>query len=123
MRLILTIGAGSFIGGILRYLISLSVQSKVLSTFPYGTLTVNVAGCLLIGLVYGLSDRFTISPEMRLFLATGILGGFTTFSAFSNETIGMLRDGQYWMAGIYIAASIILGLLATIGGIVITKIF
>lgn len=123
MRLILTIGAGSFIGGILRYLISLSVQSKVLSTFPYGTLTVNVAGCLLIGLVYGLSDRFTISPEMRLFLATGILGGFTTFSAFSNETIGMLRDGQYWMAGIYIAVSIILGLLATIGGIVITKIF
>lgn len=123
MRLILTIGAGSFIGGILRYLISLSVQSKVLSTFPYGTLTVNVAGCLLIGLVYGLSDRFTISPEMRLFLATGILGGFTTFSAFSNETIGMLRDGQYWMAGIYIAVSIILGLLATIGGIVITKLF
>lgn len=123
MRLILTIGAGSFIGGILRYLVSLSVQSQVFSTFPYGTLTVNVAGCLLIGMVYGISDRFTLAPEMRLFLATGLLGGFTTFSAFSNETIAMLRDGQFWMAGIYVASSIILGLLATIGGILIIKLF
>jgi CrcB protein len=123
MKILLAIGSGSFIGGILRYLLSQFIQTKVLSSFPFGTLVVNVLGCLLIGVVYGISDRGQLSPEVRLFLATGILGGFTTFSAFSNETVAMLRDGQFGFAGAYIFASIGIGIMATFIGIMITKIF
>jgi len=123
MKIILTIGLGSFLGGISRYLISVFIQNRVLSSFPFGTLSVNVAGCLLIGIVFGLADRGNLTQEWRLFLATGILGGFTTFSAFSNETVGMLRDGQFGYASAYVAGSVILGLLATFIGIMITKIF
>jgi len=123
MRLIFAIGAGSFIGGVSRYLLSQFVQVRFYSAFPYGTLFVNILGCLLIGIVFGLSERGNMSPDWRLFLATGILGGFTTFSAFSNETVSMLRDGQFLPASIYIGASIVLGLLATIIGIFIIKLF
>lgn len=120
-RLLLAIGTGSFIGGVSRYLLSRFVQERFLSAFPFGTMAVNLLGCLLIGLVYGWSERGGMSQEWRLFLATGILGGFTTFSAFSNETVGMLRDGQFGYAGLYIGASVVLGIGATILGIVITK--
>jgi len=123
MKLILAIGAGSFIGGVLRYLLSQFIQTKFFSTFPFGTLGVNIIGCFLIGLVFGLSDRGNMSQEWRLFLATGLIGGFTTFSAFSNETVGLLRDGQLWYAAAYIAASIVLGLVATFIGITIIKLF
>lgn len=121
MKILLAIGLGSFIGGVARYLITLQVQNKFLSTFPFGTLVVNIAGCFLIGLVYGLSEKGNINVEWRLFLATGILGGFTTFSSFSNETVSMLRDAQYWQAFSYIAFSIIIGLAATFGGISLIK--
>jgi fluoride exporter len=121
MRLILAIGAGSFIGGISRYLLSQFIQTKFLSTFPFATLTVNIIGCFLIGLVFGLTERGNLTQEWRLFLATGLIGGFTTFSAFSNETVGMLRDGQLWYASGYIVLSVAVGLFATIIGITITK--
>jgi fluoride exporter len=121
MRLILAIGAGSFIGGVSRYLLSQLVQIRFYSTFPYGTLFVNIFGCLLIGVVFGLSEKGNMSPDWRLFLATGILGGFTTFSAFSNETISMLRDGQFLPASLYVGASVAFGLVATIIGISIIK--
>ncbi len=123
MRIILAIGTGSFIGGVSRYLLSRLIQSNVATTFPFGTLGVNILGCFLIGIVFGLSDRGNMSQEWRLFLATGILGGFTTFSAFSNETVGLLRDGQFGYAGAYVGASIILGLAATIIGITCIKFF
>ena len=123
MKIVLAIGTGSFFGGILRYLLSQFVQSKFLSAFPFGTLTVNIIGCFLIGLVFGLTDRGTLTPEWRLFLATGMIGGFTTFSAFSFETVGLLRDGQLWYATAYIVGSVIIGLLATFIGISIIKFF
>lgn len=121
MRLLLLIGAGSFIGGILRYLTAQWVQGKFLSAFPFGTLVVNIAGCLAIGLVFGLSERTNMGAEWRLFLATGVCGGFTTFSAFSNETFGLLRDGQYVYALIYITFSVFFGLMATFFGYILTK--
>lgn len=121
MKVILAIGIGSFIGGISRYLLSQLVQSKFLSTFPFGTLGVNIIGCFLIGLVFGLADRGNLTQEWRLFLATGIMGGFTTFSAFSNETVSMLRDGQLWYAAAYVISSVLLGLIATFIGISIIK--
>jgi len=122
MKILLLIGAGSFAGGIFRYLLSQFVQTKTFSTFPFGTLTVNIIGCFFIGIVFGLAGKGNISHEMRLFLATGLLGGFTTFSAFSNETFVMFRDGQYWLAIIYILLSILVGLAATFLGNVTTKI-
>ena len=121
MRILLLVGMGSFIGGISRYLITLLVQNKFLSTFPYGTFAVNVIGCFLIGVVYALSDKGNINVEWRIFFATGVLGGFTTFSSFSNETISMMRDGQYWHSFAYVAFSVIIGLAATFIGISLTK--
>lgn len=121
MKMILAVGLGSFIGGISRYLITLLIQNKFLSTFPYGTLFVNISGCFLIGVVYALSDKGNMSPVWRIFLATGIMGGYTTFSSFSNETVSMLRDAEYLPAFSYVALSIILGLTATFAGISLIK--
>jgi CrcB protein len=123
MKVLLAIGAGSFIGGVARYVISEYIQSKFFSAFPFGTLIVNVAGCFLIGIVYGLVERDTTLHEWQMFLATGLLGGFTTFSAFSHETVGLLRDGQLWYATAYIAISVIIGLLATFLGLAILKLY
>ena len=121
MKILLAIGAGSFIGGIFRYLLSQFIQAKFLSAFPYGTLVVNIIGCFLIGLVFGLADRGNLAQEWRLILATGFIGGFTTFSAFSNETVSMLRDGQLVYAMVYIITSVVFGLTATFTGISIIK--
>ncbi|MDY0197822.1 MAG: fluoride efflux transporter CrcB [Tenuifilaceae bacterium] len=121
MKNIIAIGIGSFIGAVLRYLLTQFIQSKLLSTFPFGTLTVNIVGCLLIGLVFGVSAKVNLSQEWRLFPATGLLGGFTTFSAFSYETINLLRDGQFWYASTYVVSSVVVGLVATFIGITIIK--
>lgn len=121
MKLLLVIGTGSFIGGVLRFLISQFIQTKASVGFPFGTLGVNLAGCLLIGLVYGLVVQGKINDDWRLFLATGILGGFTTFSAFSYETVSLLRDGQLVYSFAYIAASVLLGLGATFVGLQLVK--
>ena len=122
MKIILAIGMGSFLGGISRYLLSLYIQQKFSSSFPFGTLVVNIIGCFLIGIILGLTDKGNLTQEWRLFFATGIIGGFTTFSAFSGETINMLQDGQLWYAILYIAVSLIVGLIATFIGISIIKI-
>lgn len=123
MRFLLFIGMGSFLGGISRYLFAQFVQQKFLSAFPYGTLAVNILGCFIIGLVFGASEKTDLSVEWRLFLATGFCGGFTTFSAFSNETLGLLRDGQFWSASVYILASVAMGLLGTFAGFSVFKLF
>ncbi len=121
MRIILAIGIGSCLGGISRYLLAQLIQNKFLSSFPYGTLVVNLLGCFLIGIIFGLSERGNFTIVWRLFLVTGLLGGFTTFSSFSNETVGMLRDGQIWSAFTYISISVLIGLLATFTGISLIK--
>ena len=117
MKTILIIGAGSFLGGIGRYLLSQAVQGKFAAAFPYGTLTVNITGCFLIGILFALSERNAVGQEWRMFLGTGLLGGFTTFSSFSNETVALFRNGQIPAALGYIGASIFLGILATFLGI------
>jgi CrcB protein len=121
MRTLLLIGLGGFIGSIFRYLLSQFIQTRVLSTFPFGTLGVNLLGCFVIGLVFALSERINMNPDWRLFLATGICGGFTTFSAFSNETFELLRNGQLTYASVNIIASVLLGVLATFIGYSILK--
>ena len=122
MKILLLIGAGSFTGGILRYLLSQYIQIKSFSTFPFGTLAVNIVGCLFMGIVFGLAGKWNFPHELRFFLTTGLLGGFTTFSAFSNETFVLFRDGQFVFAVIYILLSVFVGLAATIIGNAATKI-
>jgi CrcB protein len=110
---IFAVGIGGFTGGIFRYVLSLLIHAKTTTIFPLGTLIVNLIGCFLIGIVIGFFDNGHISDEWKLFLATGVLGGFTTFSAFSIETITLFRDGHPAYALIYILASVLVGLLAT----------
>ena len=121
MRIILLIGTGSFIGGVFRYILAQFIQTKFLSTFPYGTLGINIIGSFAIGLIFALSEKTNMTPEMRLFLATGICGGFTTFSAFTNETFSMFRDGQLFYASAYITSSVLFGVLATFFGYSLLK--
>jgi CrcB protein len=99
--------------------------SKIVSTpfIPYGTLTVNFLGCLLIGMVYGVSERFhLLSPQWRLFLATGVCGGFTTFSAFAYENIIMLQQSNLLGFTFYCVISLLLCLMAVFAGLSIIKI-
>jgi CrcB protein len=123
MKLIFAIGAGSFIGGVFRYLLSLLIQSKTTTNFPLGILTVNIIGCFFIGIVFGFFDKGNMSHEWKLFLATGVIGGFTTFSAFSIETFALFREGYAGYVFLYIFASVLLGLLATYGAYLLVKFF
>ena len=111
---IVLVGVGSLVGGVLRYGLSTWVH-RVLDNpwFPYGTLAVNVLGCLVIGFLAGLAEtRMAFTSEARLFLFVGILGGFTTFSSFALETFSLARDTQNVGALMNIGLQLILGLLA-----------
>ncbi|MBI5052680.1 MAG: fluoride efflux transporter CrcB [Chloroflexi bacterium] len=108
----LLVGAGGFIGSVARYWLSSYVQqiSKSVS-FPYGTLTVNLLGCLVIGVLAQLADsRGVFTPEARAFVFIGILGGFTTFSSFGNETINLFRGSENLEGIANVIAHIVLGL-------------
>ncbi len=111
---ILLIGLGGGIGSMCRYWVSLLLLNK---SFPVATLLINISGSFIIGLVaaYALKNEW-FAANWKLFLATGICGGFTTFSAFSLENLQLLQQGKYLWALLYIAASIVLGLLATFFG-------
>jgi CrcB protein len=114
MTNILLVGVGGFIGSVLRYLVGGYVQQSMKRLdFPYGTLAVNLIGCFVIGLLaqYG-ESRGAFSNESRAFIFIGILGGFTTFSSFGNETINLVRDGFVTNAILNIATNVFFGLLA-----------
>ncbi len=111
---LLLVGAGGFLGSVMRYLASGAIQSATRYVhFPWGTLTVNAAGCLLIGFLTGLAEtRGIFSLEQRLFLITGFLGGFTTFSAFGYETYFLARVGEMALAALNVCGQVVLGLAA-----------
>lgn len=114
MTKLLLVGAGGFLGALLRYLVSGAAQSLSQNAdFPYGTLAVNLLGCLAIGFLARAVDlRGLFSPEARLFIFIGLLGAFTTFSTFSNETFALLQDGQNGPALLNIGLSVCFGLVA-----------
>lgn len=114
MLQLLAVGAGGFVGAVLRHVISALVHRLASITgFPVGTLAVNLIGCAALGVVSELADsRGAFSPETRMFLAIGLLGGFTTFSTFANESFSMVRDGQLANALVNVSASLILGVAA-----------
>jgi len=103
----IAVGAGGFIGSVLRYLFSIAGQ-RFSITFPFGTLGANLFGCLAIGVITAIAaGSESISPVTRLFLATGICGGFTTMSSFIYETFQYLRDSEYLYAGGYFTVTLI----------------
>lgn len=106
------VGAGGFLGAILRYLVGGWVHGILDNvSFPYGTLVVNAAGCLVIGFLSGLAEsRSVFSPEARLFLFIGVLGGFTTFSSFAYETFSLARDSENLAAMMNVFGQLSLGL-------------
>ena len=112
MSAYLWVGLGGFLGSIARYSVALLVPASATSRFPTATFIVNCLGCLLIGLLAGLSTRMSIPEHVRVFLITGILGGFTTFSAFGLESVNLLRRGEFGFALLYVLGSVFVGLLA-----------
>jgi CrcB protein len=119
---LLIIGTGGFLGSIARYLVSQLNLNITFHSIPVGTLTVNVAGSFLIGFLTGIAEKSMIlTPEWRLFLMVGLCGGFTTFSAFANENLMLIHNGQGLAVLLYTALSIFLGFLAVYLGYVTTN--
>ena len=115
------VGMGRFIGGAERYLVSYLTKA-VSSGFPWATFSVNIIGCLLIGLLWGWSSRCTNVPQqLSLFLSVGICGGFTTFSTFSKESLALMQSGCYLQFALYVIGSVVLGILAVALGLMLTK--
>ncbi len=106
------VGSGGFIGALARYGLSGLVHRQVpLAVFPYGTLVVNLLGCLMIGVLAGLAEsRQLFGPEFRTFALIGVLGGFTTFSTFGYETVAMMRDAEFLRASTNVGVHVVLGL-------------
>lgn len=113
---ILFVGLGGFVGSVLRFLIGQIIPFKT-GSFPWGTLAINVLGCLLIGVFFGLAEKeHMLSSNLRLFLTVGLCGGYTTFSTFGNETFLLIQNEQIAAAIAYTLLSVTMGVLAVFLG-------
>jgi fluoride exporter len=122
IKTLLLVGTGGFLGSVSRFLVSKIMQTNYPSAFPWGTFTVNIAGCFLIGLIYGFSEKSSLlTAGWKMFLAVGFCGGFTTFSTFANENLALLRDGDFFYFFLYTFSSLFLGIAVTFAGVIITK--
>lgn len=122
MEKYLFVGVGGMIGSICRYGLSGLLYRTLGDRFPYGTLAVNIVGCFAIGLLMTLfEERWLVPPNLRLFLTIGILGGFTTFSTFSYETVEMLKGGNFFLASLNIVGTFFCCLCSSWGGSMIGK--
>lgn len=116
------VAAGGALGSVCRYVVGAFIQGRSAPGFPVATLAINVAGSFLLGLILqGALEGSAMSPGTRLFLATGFCGGFTTFSTFSYETLRLVEDGEYVPAAGYVAASVVLSLIAALGGVMVAR--
>ncbi len=122
MKDILLVGLGGGLGSMARYFSQRWITFHFPGAFPLGTFTVNFIGCFLIGLIWGLAYKnIQQSPAWNLFLMAGFCGGFTTFSAFTLESIGLLRQEKLFLFFFYLAISVVAGFLATYAGIKFTR--
>ena len=116
MKSFLLVFLGGGLGSGLRYLVT-AAMNQYSKFLPYGTFTVNILGCLLIGLILGYAQKEnTLTSNQTLLLATGFCGGFTTFSAFANENLELIKNGEIFNLSLYTIGSIILGVLAIFAG-------
>lgn len=119
---IMLVALGGAIGSVARYLLSRVVQDAAQSAFPFGTLTVNVCGCFIIGVVGALAaSTGVISDEVKLLLTTGFCGGLTTFSTFMNESVSLCHTTSMLLSALYIGLSVALGFVAAVIGMSIVK--
>jgi len=125
MKSILLVGFGGFIGSIARYKLGgLVLHLTVQERFPFSTFAVNILGCLVIGLLAGLTERYEVfGSDTKLFLFTGLLGGFTTFSAFGLDAMLLVRRGELLSAALYAGASVVLGITAVWLGLRLISVF
>lgn len=122
LRTILIVGAGGFIGSVMRYLVQFFVEKELSSTFPWGTFIANISGSFIIGVVFALAHKGNLlSAEWRMFLAVGICGGFTTFSSFAYNNLTMLKEQAYGQFILNVGGSLIFGLLAVYLGMILVR--
>lgn len=121
MKDLLAIMLGGGIGSVCRYLVSTALNRHFGSSFAWGTMAVNLLGCLLIGFLVGLVDRSILPKEYRLILVTGFLGGFTTFSSFALESVGMFREKAIGAGILNVGVNVILGFALTIAGLTLSR--
>ena len=121
MKSFLFVFLGGGLGSALRYLVA-SAMNQYSKVLPYGTFTVNILGCLLIGMILGYAQKEnTLTSNQTLLLATGFCGGFTTFSAFANENLELIKNGEILNFSVYTIGSILVGVLAVFIGFYLTN--
>lgn len=124
IKSLLLVGIGSFTGGVARHLLSRLAQHPAVGLFPIGTLLVNIVGCLIVGILYGLTERGGLpGGEWRLLLITGFCGGFTTFSTFMHENFSLMDSGHFFHVLLYTALSLLLGLTAAWLGHLLVRLY
>lgn len=118
LMILLAVGVGGGIGALIRYFVAGAIQSAAWPGYPWGIFVVNITGGFVMGLIVELSAlKISLTPEMRAFLTTGILGGYTTFSTFSLDSVLLIERGQYGTAAIYVVGSTLLSILALFAGL------
>lgn len=120
-KALICIFLGGGTGSVLRYCMQLALHERIVPyNFPWATFTVNIVGSFLIGMFYALSARFNLPTDIRLLLTTGLCGGFTTFSTFSNDSLILLKQGLHGLFLLYVVLSVTLGVAAALlGGVLI----
>jgi CrcB protein len=116
--IILAVALGGGVGAVIRFFVASTIQSAAWPGYPWGIFVVNITGGFAMGLIVELSAlRMQLTPEMRAFLTTGVLGGYTTFSTFSLDSVLLIERGNYGSAAIYIVGSTLLSILALFAGL------
>lgn len=117
MRDLLWVGLGGFLGANARYLLGAWIAARLGTTFPYGTFVINVTGSFVLGVIMGLLDAHVLAPAIRLSLAIGFVGAYTTFSTFTYETLRLIESGSLFLATANVVGSVVVGMVAAVVGL------